>query len=195
MTIKFISNIQKNIAKSRERKIEYNKEMSKLEITTKIKLSEMQSDLRYFKPNFLNRMKNRFFPQIFCLCLIHFPDNIDVIKYFPMPKPFVVDINSKLYLFSPKAFRFINNTAKLEFYANFPFAVLHNVTDKYTPPSVDADAFSSVMNSKHVQDATTVKDDKDINGVMMAVLIFSIINALIVVFVIFKLNAIQKLIG
>jgi hypothetical protein len=92
-----------------------------------------------------------------------------------MPKPFVIDINKKLYLFSPKAFRRINGQSVLYFYANIPFAIVHNVTDKYIPPSLDSDAFSSVQKSKFIQDATTVSDENNYNILMIVCIVVGVL--------------------
>lgn len=159
----------------RQRKIDYQKTISQLKVTTKINLNELVSDLRHFKPGFWNNLKGKIFSSSTCLCVIHYPGNVDIIRYYDMPKPFVVDINKKLYLFSPKAFRTINGLAKLEFYANIPFAILHNVSDKYVPPTLDADAFSSVQQSKFIQDACTVEEDKNLTLFQIIILIVCVL--------------------
>lgn len=175
---KFIENRKK----ARNERINYYKNLSALKETTKINLQELISDLRFYKPNFWNRMRAKFFGSKLVMCEIHYPDNVDVIRYFPMIKPFLLDINNKKYLFSPKAFRFINNIPKLEFYANVPFAVVHDVNKNYTPPSLDADAFTSVQDSKFIQDAATVGEDNNlgwINWVLLIVLVVILIMTII----------------
>lgn len=168
--------------------IEYHKRLSGLKISEKINLTEMISDLRYFRPGFFNRLKARVSAGNTCLCLIHYPGTNDIVRYFSMPKPFILDINGVWYMFSPRAFRYINGMAKLEFYANVPFAIVHDVTDKYKPPSLDGDAFKSVMQSKHIQDASKVTEEKNMNfiQVIMAILmlLLFILNIINLAFVI-----------
>lgn len=144
----------------KRKELEYHKKLSELKYTTKINLKEMISDLRHFKPSFWNRVKQKFHQNDMCMAIIHYPENRDLVRYYPMVKPFVLEIGKEWYLFSPKAFRYINGMAKLEFYANIPFAILHNVTEQHKPVSLDAEAFTSVQQSKFIQDAVSVEDDK-----------------------------------
>lgn len=153
---------QKRLLEKEEKKrkeLDYQKRLSELKYTTKINLKEMISDLRYFKPGFWNRMYQKIFPTELCMCIIHYPENRDLIRYFPMVKAFVLDINKTWYLFSPKSFRYINGMAKLEFYANIPYAIIHNVSDFHKPVEMDAEAFTSVQQSKFIQDAVSVEDE------------------------------------
>ena len=145
-------------------------ELSELKEASKVNLNEMLSDLRYFKPSFFNRIWGRLNSVKMCMAVIHFPQSLDIVRYYKMPKPFVLDIKGKKYLFTPKAFRFINGMPKLEFYANIPFAILHNVSDKYIPPSVDAEAFTAVQDSKFIQDAVTT-EEMQVNMVLMIIII------------------------
>lgn len=155
--------------------IEYHKRLSNLKISEKINLNEMISDLRHFRPGFFNRLKGRISAGNTCLCLIHYPGTNDIIRYFSMPKPFILDINGVWYMFSPRAFRYINGMAKLEFYANVPFAIVHDVSDKYKPPSLDGDAFKSVMQSKHIQDSTKITEEKPLSFIQAAIVILLIL--------------------
>ena len=164
-------NIKKLKLHKNKMRLNFLQSMTDLKETSKVNLNEVISDLRYFKPKFWNRVKGKMFPVNTCLAVIHYPQGVDVIRHFKMPKPFVLDINGKLNLFSPKAFRYINGKPKLEFYANIPFAIVHNVTDKYIPPSLDTDAFTSVQKSKFIQDASTVNDGAQMGGLMIAVII------------------------
>lgn len=177
---------------TRNADIKYKTRISELKETTKIHLNELVSDLRLFRPKFWNRVKAKIFGSSICLCVIHYTGNADVIRYYPMPKPFVVDINKTLYLFSPKAFRYINGIPKLEFYANIPFAIVHNIGDTYIPPSLDAEAFTSVQNSKHIQDACKIDKDESPNIWFIIILVLVIICIMAVAFDIFNVMKIMK---
>jgi hypothetical protein len=189
----------KRIAESKKRKreanIKYKTSIANLKVTTKVNLNELVSDLRYFKPKFWNRMKAKIFPLELVMCVIHYPQNIDVIRYYPMVKPFVININKNLYLFSPKSFRSINGMQKLEFYANVPFAILHDVAGKYHPPTLDSEAFSSVQQSKFIQDAASISEEPSMSGVMIAVIVVSALSFVIGIINLVYLLQISKVLG
>lgn len=174
----FFNKFKEKTAERRRRKIEYLKMLKELRYTTKILNSELISDTSFIKKSFWNKIKGILIRKHKCLVVIHYPDNIDVIREFCFVKPFMLDINGKYYLFSPKSFRYINQKAKLEFYYGIPYAVLHNVTQAkdsiYCPPSIDTDAFTSVQNSKFIQDAVKGDEDK-MSGIIMILLILMVL--------------------
>lgn len=168
-----------NRKRKREENIIYHKNISELKETEKINLNELVSDMRLFKESRWAKISHVFSSQNYCWILLYRGGNNNLIRKFPMPRPFVVDISGKWHLFSPKAFRYVNKEAMLEFYEGNPFAILHIVNNKFGVPSLDTDAFDSVQKSKFIQDAVTVDDDKDINWVMIVVIIISVIAVIV----------------
>jgi hypothetical protein len=169
---------RRRLKKEQNRKdnINYLTSLANLKETTKIKSDQFTSEkIDLSKWNFI---RQRFSKRIWCLVLLHYPDSRDVIRYYPIIRPFTVEIKKTPYLFSPKSFRVMGKYQKLEFYVSVPFAILHNVGNNYKPPSLDSEAFASVMASKHIQDATKT-EDQNFNAYFIAMLVISIFALII----------------
>lgn len=178
------------IKQNREEKLAYHKKLSELKTSEKVNLNSLISDMRLFKTSRWERIKfyfiSLFSGKQFCWVLLYRNGNENLLRPFPMPRPFVVDINNEWYLFSPEAFRYVNKTPILEFYEGVPFAILHKVNKSYTPPSVDAKAFTTVQQSKFVQDAAKTDEEQNINVWLIACIVLTVIAIIIGIF-----NAVQ----
>ena len=166
-------NALKRQEKNKDTKYKLNlvKQLTKMDYTSKVHINELISDKRFINPpTRWQRIKAKFSKSIM-LCAVHvfMPNNQDVVRYFPMVKSNIIDINNKYYLFTPKSFRFINNTPILYFWFNMPYAVLLNPNEDAFQPSIDTDAFTSVQRSKFIQDAVT--GGEETSKLVMAILI------------------------
>lgn len=180
-----------NKSRLKLKKAELLKKVSELEFISKLKTADLLSDLRYFKPGFFGRIKIRMSGKSFVRCIIHMDNSNDVVRFFPIYRNNVVDINNEYYMFSPDSFRFINGIPTLYFYQGVPYSILHKPRELV--PTFDAKAFSSIQRSKFITDALEGETPKLSGVVVWIVLIISVLNLIgLFIFAIMILDKLPK---
>lgn len=167
---------QQNKLKASLEKAALVDKISKLQFTERITTSDLLSDLRFFRPSFFARIKLKFSSKSLIRCIIHMDNCNDVVRFFPIYRNNVVDINNEYYMFSPDSFRYINGVPTLYFYQGVPMSILHKPRERV--PTFDAKAFTSIQKSKFITDALEGEESKISGGLIIAILVITIINLL-----------------
>lgn len=170
--------LKKYYKRKSELKKKLKEEVLNLEFCERLKTSELISDLRYFKRGFFGKLSDKLKGKALVQCIVHMDNGNDVVRFFPIYRNNVVDINRTLYMFSPDSFRFINGIPTLYFYQGLPFSILLKVKENI--PTLDAKAFTSIQKSKFISDA--LEGDTGLeNKLIIVCLIFSILSVIAVI--------------